>query len=75
MEHHSASIFGAFYAGILVVEVVGETLYVACSFPLCHREIVQKIVATGGSGGAGYFIGIVNDILEGAEHEGAYFVA
>ena len=75
MEHHSASVFGAFYAGVLVVEIVGEALDVALGFPLGHGEVVEEIVATGGGGGAGDFIGIVYDILEGAEHEGAYFVA
>ena len=75
MEHHSASVFGAFYAGVLVVEIVGEALDVALGFPLGHGEVVEKIVATGGGGGAGDFIGIVDNILEGAEHEGAYFVA
>ena len=75
MEHHAASVFGAFYAGVLVVEVGGEALDVALGFPLGHGEVVEEVVATGGGGGAGDFIGIVYDILEGAEHEGAYFVA
>ena len=75
MEHHAASVFGAFYAGVLVVEVGGEALNVALGFPLGHGEVVQEIVATGGGGGAGDFIGVVDNILEGTEHEGAHLVA
>ena len=75
MEYHSTCIFGAFYAGVLVVEVGGEALDVALGFPLCHGEVVEKIVATGGGGGAGNFVGVVDNILEGTEHEGAYLVA
>lgn len=75
MEHHSSCIFGAFYARVFVVEVGGEALDVACRFPLCHGEVVEKIVATGGWGGAGNFVGVVDYILEGTEHEGAHFVA
>lgn len=75
MEHHSSGVFGAFYAGVFVVEVGGEALDVALGFPLGHGEVVEEIVATGGGGGAGDFIGVVDNILEGAEHEGAHFVA
>ena len=75
MEHHASGVFGAFYAGVFVVEVGGEALDVALGFPLGHGEVVQEIVATGGGGGAGDFIGIVYNILEGTEHEGAHFVA
>lgn len=75
MEHHSSCIFGTFYARVFVVEVGGEALDVACRFPLCHGEIVEKIVATGGGGGAGNFVGVVDNILEGTEHKSAYFVA
>lgn len=75
MEHHSSCIFGTFYARVFVVEVGGEALDVACRFPLCHGEVVEKVVATGGGGGAGNFVGVVDNILEGTEHEGAHFVA
>ena len=75
MEHHASGILGAFYAGVFVVEVGGEALDVALGFPLGHGEVVQEIVATGGGGGAWNFIGVVDNILEGAEHEGAHFVA
>lgn len=75
MEHHSTGVLWAFYARVFVVEVGGEALDVACRFPLCHGEVVEKVVATGGGGGAGNFVGVVDNILEGTEHEGAYFVA
>ena len=75
VEHHASGVFGAFYAGVFVVEVGGEAMDVALGFPLGHGEVVQEIVATGGGGGAGNFIGVVDNILEGAEHEGAHFVA
>ena len=51
MEHHASSVFGAFYAGVLVVEVGSEAMDVALGFPLGHGEVVQEIVATGGGGG------------------------
>lgn len=75
MEYHSTCIFGAFYARVFVVEISGEALDVACRFPLRHGEVVEKVVATGGWGGARNFVGVVDNILEGTEHEGAYFVA
>lgn len=75
VEHHAAGVFGAFYAGVFVVEVGGEAMDVACRFPLCHGEVVEKVVATGGGGGAGNFVGVVDNILEGTEHEGAHLVA
>ena len=75
VEHHASGVFGAFYAGVFVVEVGGEALDVALGFPLGHGEVVEEIVATGGGGGAGNFIGVVDNILEGTEHEGAHFVA
>ena len=75
MEHHASGVFGAFYARVLVVEIVGEALDIALGFPLGHGEVVEEVVATGGGGGAGNFIGVVDNILEGAEHEGAHFVA
>ena len=75
MEHHASGVFGAFYAGVFVMEVGGEALDVALGFPLCHGQVVQEIVATGGGGGAGNFIGVVDNILEGTEHECAHFMA
>lgn len=75
MEYHSTGIFGTFYAGVFVVEVGGEALDVAYCFPFCHGEVVEKVVATGGGGGARNFVGVVDNILEGTEHEGAHFVA
>lgn len=75
MEHHSTGVLGTFYARVFVVEVGGEALDVAYRFPLCHGEVVEKVVATGGGGGAGNFVGVVDNILEGTEHEGAYLVA
>lgn len=75
MEHQSSSILGALYAGIFVVEVGGEPVDVACRFPLGHGEVVKEVVAAGGGGGAGNFVGIVHNVLEGAEHEVANLVA
>ena len=51
VEHHASGVFGAFYAGVFVVEVGGKALDVALGFPLGHGEVVQEIVATGGGGG------------------------
>lgn len=75
MEHHATGTLGAFYAGVLIVEVGVEAMDVALGFPLCHRKIVQKIVATSGRGGAGYFVGVVDNVLEGTSHKVAHLVA
>lgn len=44
---------------------------VALGFVLSHWEVMEEVVATGGWGGARDFCVIVNDMLEGLNHQGA----
>ena len=75
VEDETSCIFGANDAWVFTMEIVLKALDVACCFPLGHGQVVEKIVATGGGSGAWYFVGIVNNVLEGTKHELAHQLA
>lgn len=57
------------YAWIFAAESLIEALHVALGFVLSHWQVVHEAVATGGWSGAWHLIVIVDDVLEGIEHE------
>ena len=75
VEDEASCIFGTDDARVFTMEIVLKALDVACCFPLGHGQVVEKIVATGGGSGAWYFVGIVNNVLEGTKHELAHQLA
>lgn len=65
----------ALYAWIFAAETFLQALDIALRLILRHWEIMEKAVATGGRGSARNDFVVVNDVLEGEEHQVANLLA